>query len=868
MHAPHKPLDGFRAARNRRIILVRLTDRLAKLSDQPFHYPAPGQPVDELALAEIKSAILAKLTLAIGKDAGMATKHDWYKAAALALRDRIVHRWLTVDKQSYDAGRKRVYYLSLEFLIGRLFTDALNNMGLLKVFETALGDIGVGLDALRQMEPDAALGNGGLGRLAACFMESMATLSIPAIGYGIRYDFGLFRQIIDDGWQKEYPDVWLSFGNPWELQRPEVVYHVHFGGGVEHIDDRGRDRAVWHPAETVEAMAFDTPIVGWRGQHVNALRLWSARSPDPLKLDVFNTGDYLGASAEEARAESICKFLYPNDESPAGRELRLRQEYFFVSASLQDLVNRHLASDGQLRSLAMKVAVQLNDTHPSLAVTELMRILVDLHNFRWDEAWKLTVATLSYTNHTLLPEALETWPVELFERLLPRNLEIIYRINVQHLALAEACCPGDVDFRASVSLIDEKSGRKVRMGQLAFVGSHRINGVSAMHSDLMRETVFHDLNHLYAGRITNKTNGITFRRWLMLANPKLTDLLREVCGEAVLDDPSKLELLEARASDNAFQQQFRQIKHHNKIALARLIGERMNVKVDPSALFDVQIKRIHEYKRQLLNILETVALYQAMKEDPQRDWVPRVKIFAGKAAASYRYAKLIIKLINDVAEIVNNDPAIGGRLKVVFMADYNVSLAEVIIPAADLSEQISTAGMEASGTGNMKLALNGALTIGTLDGANIEIRDHVGAENIAIFGMEAMDVVVRRKQGLDASDVIRKSPQLARAINSIGSGEFSPGEASRFESIAHALRYLDHYMVSADFDAYYEAQRGIDARWQVIPAWTRASILNVARMAWFSSDRTIREYAEEIWNVPVRPMTALQEPGVQFGATR
>ncbi len=487
----------------------------------------------------------------------------------------------------------------------------------------------------------------------------------------------------------------------------------------------------------MQAVAYDTPIVGWRGQHVNALRLWSARSPDPLKLDVFNTGDYLGASAEEARAESICKFLYPNDESPAGRELRLRQEYFFVSASLQDLVKRHLASDGQLRGLASKAAVQLNDTHPSLAVAELMRILVDLHNLRWDDAWRITVATLSYTNHTLLPEALETWPVELFERLLPRHLEIIYRINVTHLALAEQRCPGDDDFKASVSLIDERCGRRVRMGQLAFVGSHRINGVSAMHSDLMKETVFHDLNHLYPARITNKTNGITFRRWLMLANPKLTGLLREACGEAVLDDPSQLELLEARASDNAFQQQFRDVKHHNKIALARLIGERLNVKVDPHALFDVQIKRIHEYKRQLLNILETVALYHAIKDEPQKDWVPRVKIFAGKAAASYRYAKLIIKLINDVAEVVNNDPVIGGRLKVAFLADYNVSLAEVIIPAADLSEQISTAGMEASGTGNMKLALNGALTIGTLDGANIEIRDQVGPENIAIFGMEA-----------------------------------------------------------------------------------------------------------------------------------
>jgi starch phosphorylase len=843
------------------------------LPDQSLqgNFPALDQPVDELALTEIKGAVLAKLRLAIGKDAGMATRHDWYKAAALALRDRIVHHWLTAEKQSYDAGRKRVYYLSLEFLIGRLFTDALNNMGLLRVFEAALGDLGVDLSDLRKCEPDAALGNGGLGRLAACFMESMATLAIPATGYGIRYDFGLFRQIIAQGWQHEYPDEWLGFGNPWEFQRPEVVYHVHFGGSVERVTDgNGRERAIWHPAETVQAVAYDTPIVGWRGQHVNALRLWSARSPDPLKLDVFNTGDYLGASAEEARAESICKFLYPNDESPAGRELRLRQEYFFVSASLQDLVKRHLASDGQLRSLASKAAVQLNDTHPSLAVTELMRILCDLHNFRWDEAWQITVATLSYTNHTLLPEALETWPVELFERLLPRHLEIIYRINVAHLALAEARCPGDVDFRASVSLIDEKSGRRVRMGQLAFVGSHRINGVSAMHSDLMKETVFHDLNHLYPARITNKTNGITFRRWLMLANPKLTDLLREACGEAVLDDPSQLELLEARASDNAFQQQFRAVKHHNKIALARLIGERLNVHVDPSALFDVQIKRIHEYKRQLLNILETVALYHAIKDEPQRDWVPRVKIFAGKAAASYRYAKLIIKLINDVAEVVNNDPAIAGRLKVAFLADYNVSLAEVIIPAADLSEQISTAGMEASGTGNMKLALNGALTIGTLDGANLEIRDHVGPENITIFGMEAMDVVVRRKQGLDATDVIRRSPHLSRAISAIEGGEFSPDDPRRFESIGHALRHLDHYMVSADFDAYFDAQRGIDARWQVVPAWTRASILNVARMPWFSSDRTIREYAEDIWNVPVRgtlPQES-QEAGAQREATR
>jgi glycogen phosphorylase len=817
-------------------------------------------PIDELALADIKSAILSKLTLAIGKDAAMATRHDWYKAAALALRDRMVHRWLVTDKQSYDTGRKRVYYLSLEFLIGRLFTDALNNMGLLPLFEAALGDLGVGLDELRKCEPDAALGNGGLGRLAACFMESMATLDIPAMGYGIRYDFGLFRQIIAQGWQQEYPDEWLGFGNPWELQRPEVVYQVQYGGTVEQVTEaNGRARAVWRPAETVQAVAYDTPIVGWRGQHVNALRLWSARAPDPLQIDVFNSGDYLGAVAHEARAEAICKFLYPNDESAAGRELRLRQEYFFVSASLQDLVKRHYEADGQIRGLAKKAAVQLNDTHPSLAVTELMRILVDLHGIRWDDAWQITTATLSYTNHTLLPEALETWPVELFERCLPRHLDIIYRINEAHLALAEVRCPGDLDFRASVSLIDERAGRRVRMGQLAFVGSHCINGVSAMHSDLMKETVFHDLNYLYPGRITNKTNGITFRRWLILANPRLTDLLRATCGEAVLDDPSQLARLEAYAGDSALQQQFRVVKHHNKIALARLIGERLGIQADPGALFDVQIKRIHEYKRQLLNVLETVALYHAIKDEPQRDWVPRVKIFAGKAAASYRYAKLIIKLINDVATTVNNDPAIGSKLKVAFLADYNVSLAEVIIPAADLSEQISTAGMEASGTGNMKLALNGALTIGTLDGANIEIRDHVGAENIAIFGMEAMDVVVRRKQGLDATDVIARSPHLARAVKSIETGDFSPDDPGRFASIGHALRYLDHYMVSADFDAYYTAQRGIDARWLAGSAWARAGILNVARMAWFSSDRTIREYAQDIWDVPVKPAAAADD---------
>jgi len=822
------------------------------------HSPTRHEPPDELALTEIKGAILTKLALAIGKDVAQATAHDWYRATALALRDRIVHRWLLTDKQAYDTDRKRVYYLSLEFLIGRLFTDALNNMGLLQLFTAALGDLGVDINELRRCEPDAALGNGGLGRLAACFMDSMATLGIPALGYGIRYDYGLFRQIIAHGEQEEYPDEWLSFGNPWEFQRREIVYDVHFGGHAEQVVDAdGRTRDVWQPAETVRAVAFDTPIVGWRGKYVAALRLWSARAPDPLRLDVFNTGDHLGAMARQARAEAICKFLYPNDETDAGRELRFRQEYFFVSASLQDLVRRHLNAGNTLDTLPEGAAVQLNDTHPSLAVAELMRILVDLHRIGWDEAWRITTGTLAYTNHTLLPEALEVWPVDLFERMLPRHLAIIYRINVTHLDRAQALHPEDGAFRAAVSIVDEKADRRIRMGYLAFVGAHRVNGVSAMHTELMKHTVFRDLHRIYPDRIVNVTNGITFRRWLMLCNPGLTDLLRQACGDAVLDDPSYLAQAEQYVGDSTFQRAFAAVKRRNKEALAQLIEERVGIDVDPGAMFDVQIKRIHEYKRQLLNVLETIALYQAMREEPQRDWVPRVKIFAGKAAASYHYAKLIIRLINDVAKVVNRDPAVKGRLKVAFIPDYNVSLAEVIIPAADLSEQISTAGMEASGTGNMKLALNGALTIGTLDGANIEIREHVGAENIAIFGMTAEEVTARRSaKGLDASDVILRSPRLAGAIRAIEAGEFSPEEPDRYALIGEALRHKDTYMVSADFDAYYDAQRAVDARWRAGAAWTRASILNVARMAWFSSDRTIREYAEDIWHVPVFPATA------------
>jgi len=820
---------------------------------------------DEEEIAEIKSAVLAKVTLAVGKNPAEATDRDWFVAAALTVRDRVIHRWLAAERASRGKGRKCVYYLSLEFLIGRLFNDVLGNLGLGEIVNAALGDLGVDLVRLRAAEPDAALGNGGLGRLAACFMESMATFGIPAYGYGIRYDHGLFRQVIRDGWQQEYPEEWLSFGNPWEFERPEVIYDIHFGGRVERtVGTRGGSRSVWHPDETIEAVAYDTPIVGWRGRHVNPLRLWSARAADPVRLDAFNRGEHVAALSEQARAESISKILYPGDETSAGQELRLRQEYFLVSASLQDLVQRHLRTDGDVRCLSKLVAIQLNDTHPSIAVPELMRLLIDLHGLAWDEAWRITVETLSYTNHTFLPEALESWPLPLFERMLPRHLEIIYRINEQHLRLARERCPDAHDMLAAVSLIDERS-RRLRMGHLAFVGSHRSNGVSALHTELMRHTVFRELHELYADRIVNKTNGINFRRWLMQANPGLTRLLCEVCGAAVLDDPTTIVALADHAHDASLQERFGAIKRANKVALVRLIFERMGLRVDPDALFDVQIKRIHEYKRQLLNLLETIALYAEIRANPTQSWVPRVKIFAGKAAAGYAQAKLIIKLANDVATVVNNDPAVRDILKVVFIPNYNVTLAEAIIPAAELSEQISTAGMEASGTGNMKLALNGALTIGTLDGANIEIRDRVGADNIVIFGLKAHEVEERRRSGLDATATIAGSPLLAGAIRELESGLFTGHDVGRFTPLANALRHHDYYMIAADFEAYYAAQRRVDQLRQSASAWARMSILNVANMAWFSSDRAIGEYARDIWNVPVEG-SAEPSPGLRLRA--
>ena len=814
--------------------------------------PIADRPATDEEIDEFKAAVLAKLTAAIGKDTTEATGRDWFVATALALRDRIIHRWLAADRASLAQGRKRIYYLSLEFLIGRLLDDVVGNLRLTDVVRRALGDLGVDYERIRSVEPDAALGNGGLGRLASCFMESMATLGLPTCGYGIRYDHGLFRQIIKDGWQQEYPEEWLSFRNPWEFERPEASYDILFGGRVETVASRnGAQRHVWHPAESVRAVAYDTPIVGWRGAYVNALRLWSARGADPMRLDVFNLGDHVGALSEQARAEAISKVLYPSDATPAGRELRLRQEYFFVSASLQDLVQRHRRSYSAIYTLPDHAAIQLNDTHPSIAVAELMRILVDLHNVPWAQAWEITVATCSYTNHTLLPEALESWPVPLFERVLPRHLQIIYKINECHLAAAKSVHAISEEAAAAVSLIEEENGRRIKMGHLAFVGSHRTNGVSALHTELLHTTLFADLGALYPNRVVNVTNGITFRRWLHQANPGLTQLLCEVVGGQVLDDPGAVAGLAEHSTDPALQDRVMRIKRANKVALARVFRDRLGLAVDATALFDVHIKRIHEYKRQLLNLIETVALWQAMRADPGGDWVPRVKIFAGKAAASYAVAKLIVKLANDIAAVINADPCVKDLLKVVFLPNYNVSLAEVIIPAADLSEQISTAGMEASGTGNMKLALNGALTIGTFDGANIEIRERVGCENIFIFGMRAAEVAERRGNGTDAADIIAASPPLAQAIDAIASGVFSPCDPQRFDRLTHALRRTDDYMVTADFADFFATQRRIDALYRQKEPWAKACIMNIAGMGWFSSDRAIRTYAEAIWHAPL-----------------
>ncbi len=795
--------------------------------------------------ATYRERILERLAYDVGVAPHRATPRDWFMATALVARDRVIDRLRAVAAEDARAQGKEVCYLSLEFLIGRLLSDTLGNLGMREDMRAALDGLGVDLSAIAETEPDAALGNGGLGRLAACFMESMASTGIRAFGYGIRYEHGLFRQLVVDGSQQEAPEDWLSSANPWEFERHDLAFDVCFGGQVEAEGDR----QVWRPSETVRAVAYDTPIVGWRGRRVNILRLWSARAIDPLRLADFNSGDHIGAFADRLRAEAISQVLYPGDDSAAGRELRLRQEYFFVSASMQDLLRRVKRRWGRVQALPQAAAVQMNDTHPALAVPELMRLLVDVEKLSWDEAWSLTTRTLSYTNHTLLPEALETWAVPLMSRLLPRHMAIIYEINAQLLREA-AAKGGDNQLLARVSMIDEHDRRRVRMANLAFAGSYRVNGVSALHTELMRRTIFADLDHVRPGRIVNKTNGVTFRRWLQNANPGLTAVLREVLGAAILDDPDRLVGLVPQAGHKELQARFRAQRQEAKVALAKLIAQRTGVSVDPAALFDVHIKRVHEYKRQTLNILHAVAAYQAILAQPDADWVPRVKIFAGKAAAGYRKAKQMIRLAHDVGARINRDPLVRDRLKIVWLPNYNVSLAEAIIPAADLSEQISTAGMEASGTGNMKLALNGALTIGTLDGANVEISERVGLDNIFIWGMTADQVLARKARGLDATNDVAHSVVLGDVLEAVASGVFSPEEPSRYRTFVDQLIYDDPFMVLADFEAYLAAQEAVERRWRDPEGWWRSAILNTAHMAWFSSDRTVREYASEVWHVP------------------
>ena len=813
--------------------------------------PASSLPQGARDQAALRVRILEKLTYEVGRTPQRASQRDWFVAAAHTIRDFVVECWLASPRWG-EPGTKRVYYLSLEFLIGRLMFDAAGNLGLLEPMREALAGLGADIEALREQEPDAALGNGGLGRLAACFMDSMATLRIPAFGYGIRYDHGLFRQEIAGGVQRELPEDWLSVGNPWEFVRPQVSYIIGFGGSVSsRIDAQGRPAYTWNPAEILSAVAYDTPVVGAGGTHANSLRLWSARAAEPLHLDQFNRGDHVGALRDRVRTEAVSRVLYPGDDTESGQELRLRQEFFFASASLQDLVGRHLSENADLTTLADYAAIQLNDTHPAIAIAELMRLLVDEHGMDWAQAWRLTVATFSYTNHTLLPEALETWPVPLLERLLPRHMQIIYLLNAQHLEGARRDNHATDGQLAALSLIDESHGRRLRMGHLAFVGSHATNGVSALHTELMRQTVFADLHGLYGGRISNKTNGITFRRWLHRANPRLTRILTDTLGEGVLTDPERLAGLADHANDSALQHAIMQQRHTAKLALARLVRERLGFVIDPSAMFDVHIKRIHEYKRQLLNILQTVSLYNTIRAQPMNNRVPRVKIFAGKAAPGYRTAKQIIRLAHDVAQVINNDPAVGENLKVVFLPNYNVSLAEQIIPAADLSEQISTAGMEASGTGNMKLALNGALTIGTLDGANVEIRQHVGADNIFIFGMTAEQVAARAGGDLSGAAAVAASSALEQSVQAIASGVFSPDEPGRYRDLIDSILRHDTFMVTTDFDSYNARQEDVAALWSTPDRWWRTSILNIAGMGWFSSDRTIREYAAEIWRVSI-----------------
>lgn len=820
-------------------------------------YDSPLMDVDS-----IRNSLSAHMTFSISKFPFSATTRDWYESAAFAIRDRLVERWMETMQAYYREDSKRIYYLSLEFLVGRTFSNAMLNLNIHEECKAALYELGQDIETISDIEFDAALGNGGLGRLAACFLDSMASLNLPCYGYGIRYEYGMFHQAIEDGMQVEHPDNWLRYGNPWEFPRPEVLYPVKLYGkvvGYKHED--GTTHHHWVDTEDIMAMAYDTPVPGYGGKTVNNMRLWSAKSSRDFDLRYFNQGNYIQAVADKNESENLSKVLYPDDSTEMGKELRLKQQYFFVSASLQDILFRYKKHHTSWDELPDKVAIQLNDTHPSIGIAELMRLLMDTHHLPWERAWSLTSKTFSYTNHTLMPEALETWPVSLFENLLPRHLEIIYEINHRFLRDVMHHFPGDSDLLRRMSIISEDGGdRRIRMAHLAIVGSHTVNGVAQLHTELMKSTIFADFDRYSPGKIINMTNGITPRRWLNQANPGLASLITSRIGNGWVADLDQLKKLRKFAADKGFCDEFNAVKRANKQRLAEMILHRLGVAVNPDSMFDIQIKRIHEYKRQLLNVLHVITLYNRIRLKTHPDTASRTVIFAGKSAPGYAMAKRIIRLINNVADIVNNDPQVGDRLKVVFIPNYNVSNAERIVPAADLSEQISTAGTEASGTGNMKMSLNGALTIGTLDGANIEIMEEVGEENFFIFGLNTKEVEKLHRQGYNSRGYYHANAELKQVLDMLASGYFSPDEPGRFQPIVDALlQHGDRYLLLADYASYVACQDRVGELYRNPAQWTKQAILNVAGMGKFSSDRTIHEYAKKIWHV--EPVAGGQQKG-------
>ena len=807
----------------------------------PFSYTSPVVSVEAL-----KHSIAYKLMFVVGKDPSIANQHDWLNATLFAVRDRMVERWLRSTRAQFSQDVRQVYYLSMEFLLGRTLSNALMAMGVYDETKQALDEMGLDLEELIDEEIDPGLGNGGLGRLAACFLDSMATLALPARGYGIRYEYGMFKQNIVNGQQAESPDNWLEYGNAWEFVRHNTRYRVRFGGRIQQEGNRAR----WLETEEVLALAFDQIIPGFDTDATNTLRLWSARASSEINLGKFNQGDYFAAVEDKNHSENVSRVLYPDDSTYSGRELRLRQEYFLVSATVQDILHHHWQTHHTLQNLAEKIAIHLNDTHPVLSIPELMRLLIDDHKFTWESAWSIVVQVFSYTNHTLMSEALETWPVDMLGKILPRHLQLIFQINDHFLKGVKEQYPNDDALLSRVSIIDETNGRRVRMAWLAVIASHKVNGVSELHSELMVQSLFADFARLFPNRFCNKTNGVTPRRWLALANQPLSKVLDENIGQRWRTDLSQLNELLAHIDYPTFIRDVQQAKLHNKKQLAVYVAQKLNVVLDPNALFDVQIKRIHEYKRQLLNVLHVITHYNRILQDPENDWTPRVKIFAGKAASAYYNAKQIIHLINDVAKVINNDERIKGKLKVVFIPNYGVSLAQMIIPAADLSEQISTAGTEASGTSNMKFALNGALTIGTLDGANVEMLKHVGEENIFIFGNTTEQVEALRNNGYNPRQIYEQDPELNQALTQIATGAFSPEDPRRYASLFDSLvNFGDHYQLLADYRSYIDTQDKVDELYKTPIEWTHRAVMNIANMGYFSSDRTIQEYADEIWNI-------------------